>query len=50
VTKYPTSARAWPESKDLIEVGVFRCNDDWSNRTSTIPNAEALARWKGETT
>ena|ERR1017187_1099643 len=48
VTKYPTSDRAWPEAKDLVEVGVFRCADDWSQKEYTITDPEAFAHWMGE--
>jgi hypothetical protein len=47
VKHYPTSARAYVTEENLIEVGVFRCDDNWKDATCEINDAETLRRWKG---
>jgi hypothetical protein len=46
IAQYPTIARAWPRGEDLIEVGMFRCEDNWKNPVYGITNPEALDAWK----
>jgi len=46
VTNYPTIARAWAMANELIEVGVFRCGDNWKNPSYEITDPEALNQWK----
>ena len=46
IAHYPTVARACPRAEDLIEVGMFRCADDWKNPVYEVTNREALDAWK----
>jgi len=46
VVRYPTVARAWVDESSLIEVGTFRCDDDWKNKVYEITNPEALEAWR----
>ena len=41
-------ARMIVNKEQMIEVGVFRCNDDWTEKRFEITNAEALAAWNGK--
>lgn len=42
---YPTIARIWASANELIEVGVFRCDERWKY-TIEITNQEALDAWR----
>ena len=46
VTNYPTIARALVTEENVIEVGVFRCEDNWKNPSYEITNPEVLNQWK----
>lgn len=45
VLKYPSVAKMTVNHNDLIEVGVFRCQDDWSDKVYEITDQEALDTW-----
>jgi hypothetical protein len=45
VAGYPTRSRLWTSIEELIEVGVFRCDERWKY-TIEITNQEALDAWR----
>jgi hypothetical protein len=45
VHRYPTGSRAAANPSEVIAVGTFRCQDDWSGCKYLITNQDALDEW-----
>ena len=45
VSRYPTIARSVADAGQLIEIGSFRCEDNWMNPVYEITNQAALDAW-----